>query len=236
LLKKIAVAVMVLSLGACAAPRPRPSVPPAAAPAPNQAGAALQALPPPGPYKIDPGNSELRILVYRAGPFANLGHNHVMVSRAVTGLVQVGSSISTSSFAIEVPAESFVVDDIEARREEGSDFPGDIPADAKSGTRRNMLSPAVLNAAEFPEITLTSATLSGTADALTAGLSISIAGHEASISAPCSLQGDAHSLTAVGSMELRQTAIGMTPYSLLHGALQVQDAMQVKFRIVIPIG
>jgi hypothetical protein len=236
LLKKIGVAVLILSLGACAAPRPRPSAPPAPAPAPNQAGAALQALPPPGPYQIDPSSSELRVLVYRAGPLANLGHNHVMVSRAVTGLVQVGSSVSTSSFAIEVPAESFVVDDIEARREEGSDFPGDIPEDAKSGTRRNMLSPAVLNAAEFPKIIVTGAALSGTPDAFIASLTVNIAGHETSISAPCSLHGDSHTLTAAGAMELRQTAIGITPYSLLHGALQVQDAMQVKFRIVIPIG
>jgi hypothetical protein len=232
LFKRIAVAVLVLSLGACAAPRRHPSAPRP----PNQAGLALQSLPPPGAYKIDSPGSELRVLVYRAGPLANLGHNHVMVSHAVTGLVQVGSSISTSSFSLKVPVESFAVDEREARSEEGDDFPGDIPEDAKTGTRRNMLSAAVLNAAEFPDIAVTSATLSGTADALTAVLSISIAGHEASVSAPCSLQGDAHTLTAVGSVELRQTAIGMTPYSLLHGALQVQDAMQVKFRIVVPIG
>jgi hypothetical protein len=77
--------------------------------------------------------------------------------------------------------------------------------------------------------------LSGTPDALTADLAISVAGHEASVSAPCILQGDAHTLTAVGSMELRQTAIGLTPYSLLRGALQLQDVMQLKFRIVVPI-
>jgi hypothetical protein len=232
LLKRIAVAVLVLSLGACAAPRRHPSVPPA----PNQPGLALRSLPQPGSYQIDPSSSELRVLVYRAGPLANLGHNHVMVSRAVTGLVQVGSSISTSSFSIEVPAESFVIDDIEARRAEGDDFPGDIPEDAKSGTRRNMLSPAVLNEAEFPKITVTGTALSGTPDALIAVLTVGIAGHEANISAPCSLQGDAHTLIAVGSMELRQTAIGIAPYSLLHGALQVQDEMQLKFRIVVPIG
>jgi polyisoprenoid-binding protein YceI len=226
---RIAAAVLVLSLGACAAPRPRP-------PAPQlPAAAALKALPAPGEYKIDTGSSELRILVYRAGPLANLGHNHVMVNRGVTGLVQVGSSISSSSFSLKVPVESFVVDDAQARREEGGDFPGDIPPDAKSGTLRNMLSAAVLNAAEFPEITVSSVTLTGTPDALSAELTISVAGHEAKLSAPCTLQGDAHRMTAAGSMELRQTAIGLAPYSLLHGALQVEDAMTVKFSIVVPI-
>jgi len=159
-----------------------------------------------------------------------------MVNHAVTGLVQVGGSISASSFSLNVPVESFLVDDADARREEGGDFPGEIPEDAKSGTRRNMLSAALLNAAEFPTITVTSVTLSGALDALSADLVISVAGHEASVSAPCLLQGDARTLTAVGSMELRQTAIGLTPYSLLRGALQVRDVMQLRFRIVVPIG
>lgn len=228
---RVAVAAVVLILSACGAPRPRPSAPQP----PVHPAAGLQSLPPPGAYSIDSQDSELRILVYRAGPLANLGHNHVMVSRAVTGLVQVGSSISASSFSLKVPVESFVVDDAEARREAGGDFPGDIPPDAKLGTRRNMLGAAVLNAAEFPVITVTSAALSGTPDELSAELTISVAGHEARILAPCNLQGDAHRLTATGSMELRQTAIGLAPYSLLHGALQVEDAMQLKFSIVVPI-
>src|SRR5258708_20547580 len=115
----MAVAVVVLSLSACGAPRPRPSAPqPAIPPA-----AILESLPPPGAYAIDSQNSELRILVYRAGPLANLGHNHVMVSHSVSGLVQTGSSISSSSFSLKVPVESFVVDDADARREEGGDFP-----------------------------------------------------------------------------------------------------------------
>jgi len=31
---------------------------------------------------------------------------------------------------------------------------------------------------------------------------------------------------------LRQTALGLTPYSLMLGALQVQDAITIKFNIV----
>jgi polyisoprenoid-binding protein YceI len=228
---RMAVAALVLSLCACGAPRPRPSAPQP----PIRTGAALQALPTPGTYKVDSHSSELVLLVYRAGPLANLGHNHVMVSHAVTGAVTIGATLSTSSFTLGVPAESFVVDDPQARRAAGEAFPGDIPEEAKSGTRRNMLSAAVLNAAEFPTITVTSVSLAGTPDTLSAELTINIAGHEAHISAPCSLQGDAHTLTAAGSMELRQTAIGMTPYSLLHGALQVQDAMQLRYSIVVPL-
>ena len=128
---------------------------------------------------------------------------------------------------------AFTVDDAEARAEEGEDFPGDIPEDAKAGTRRNMLGPAVLNAAEFPNLTVSSVSLSGTLQAATAELEIGAAGHHSRISAPLTLQGDAHHLVAIGSMELRQSALGLAPYSLMGGALQVQDAMQLKFKITL---
>jgi hypothetical protein len=224
---RIVAAVLVLSLAACAARHPRPAAP-AAPVLPS-----LQALPAAGEYQIDSSASELRLLVYRAGPLANLGHNHVMVNRAVKGVVQIGAGVSASSFSLSMRADGFVIDDAQSRQEEGVDFPGEIPEDAKAGTRRNMLSGAVLNAAEFPDITVKSTSLSGTLNEMSADLEISAAGHTSKISVPLTLQGDAHHFIAAGSMELRQTALALSPYSLMHGALQVQDAMQLKFKITV---
>ena len=226
---RIATAVLVLCLAACAGPRPRPVAPRM----PGLPAAALPSLPAPGEYRIDSGSSELRLLVYRAGPLANLGHNHVMVNRTLTGVVRIGGSISESSFSLSAPANAFEIDDAQSRGEEGSDFPGDIPDDAKAGTRRNMLSSAVLNAAEFPDIAVKSMSLTGALDALNADLEIVAAGNTSRISVPFTLLGDVHHFTATGSMELRQTALGLTPFSLLHGALQVQDAMRLKFAITV---
>jgi polyisoprenoid-binding protein YceI len=227
--KRAAAALLILCVAACVSPRPRPVAPQSAQPP----GASAQSLPAPGAYPIDSSESELRLLVYRAGPLANLGHNHVMVNRQVTGMVQVGTNISSSSFSLKVPVDDFVVDESQARREEGGDFPAEIPEDARAGTRRNMLSAALLNAAEYPVITVTCTAIDDTAGALTAYLTISVAGQEAKISAPFTLTSDAHHLTATGSMELRQTAIGLKPYSLMLGALQVQDAVRLKFKIVL---
>jgi len=222
---RVAITIAVLSLAACAAQRPRPVT------VQLPAAAALQALPAPGEYPIDSSGSELRLLVYRAGPLANLGHNHVMVSRAATGFVRIGADVPASSFSLRLRADSFVIDDAQSRQEEGGDFPGDIPEDAKAGTRRNMLSSAVLNAAEFPDITVKSVVLTGTLSEPRADMEIGAAGHTSQLSVPLTLQGDANGFTALGAMELRQTALGLVPYSLLHGALQVQDAMQLKFKI-----
>ena len=217
----------MLIVAACAARHPRPAAPPL------RALPGLQSLPAPGEYPIDSSGSELRLLVYRAGPLRNLGHNHVMVNRAVSGRVQIGADASTSAFSLRMRADGFVVDDAQSRQEEGDDFPGEIPEDAKAGTRRNMLSGAVLDAAEFPDITVRSTSLTGPLNALNAALEISAAGHTSRMSVPLSLQGDAHRVIASGSMELRQSALGLVPYSLMHGALQVQDAMQLKFKITV---
>jgi hypothetical protein len=216
------------ALASCAAQRPRPVTPQA----PNPPSASLQSLPAAGTYPIDSSRSELRVLVYRAGPLANLGHNHVLVNHSIKGSVHLADSLASSSFSLSVPAADFVVDDSEARRQEGSDFPGDIPQDAKEGTAHNMLSAALLNATEFPTIAVKSVTIGDPQGQPTVSALIAIAGHESTVSAPFTLQGDTHHFTAVGTFELRQTSIGLKPYSLFGGALQVQDAMQIKLSIV----
>ncbi len=229
--KRIGIALVVLGLAACGAPRPRPAAPQT----PNQPTPSLQQLPAAGTYRIDSSKSELRVLVYRAGALASFGHNHVIVNRAVSGSVQIAATLSSSSFSFSVPVADFIVDDAQSRLQEGGDFPGDIPEDAKSGTYHNLLSAALLNAARFPAITVKSMSITSTQGALSAALTINIAGHESSVHAPFTLESDSHRLTAAGSLELKQTAIGLTPYSLMLGALQVQDAMLLKFRFVVPI-
>jgi hypothetical protein len=224
------IGVLALLLAACGALKGRHAAPPSPGPAPS-----LE-LPLPGrAYQIDENRSELRILVYRAGPLARLGHNHVMVNRRIHGTVNLAQQ-GASAFWLRVPVAEFIVDELQARQEEGSDFAAEVPGDAKSGTLHNMLSAAVLDAAEYPEISINGIAAAGAPDSgaapLVATLTIGVAGHESKIEVPFVLESDSGRLSASGSFELRQSALGLTPYSLMLGALQVQDAMTVKFRIV----
>jgi hypothetical protein len=203
-------------------------------PAPRQA-----APPPPSPravqgirYHIDPAQSELRILVYRAGIMASLGHNHVILNRALSGWVTVGSSPSAAAFALTVPAADFVVDDPEARHQEGADFSEAVPDDAKSGTSRNMLGPAVLDAADHPAVTVRSLTIEETDAGLEATVAIQAAGHESQLAVPFTLDRSSGRLTATGALTVRQTALGLTPLSIFLGALRVEDALGLKFKLV----
>ena len=189
-----------------------------------------------GSYRIDASRSELKILVYRAGPLARFGHNHVMVNRAISGSVEWREE-SLKSWRLVVPAAGFIVDDPQARREEGDEFAGEIPDDARIQTLHNMLSAAVLDADAYPAVTVRSVVGSARQGAAPAGawnatVAISIAGHESVIDVPLTLASDPDRLSASGSMELRQSALGLKPFSLMLGALQVQDALTIKFRIV----
>jgi hypothetical protein len=245
--KGLSVAALALVLAACAAPKARQPVPQSPGESPPPPG-----LPLPGrAFRIDESQSELRILVYRAGPLARLGHNHVMVNRAIRGTVNWADEPGASVFSLIIPAAGFVVDDAQARSEEGPDFSAEIPEDAKSGTLHNMLSASVLDADEFPSITINSIAAAGApgesggapgaatpgavapnTTVLRATVAISVAGHESKLEVPFTLQFDSSRLSATGSMELRQSTIGLTPYSLMLGALQVQDVMKIKFKFV----
>jgi len=228
--KIVGIGVLALSLAACGALKGRHAAPSSPGPAPS-----LE-LPLTGQaYQIDENRSELRILVYRAGALARLGHNHVMVNRRVHGAVSLAPE-GASAFWLRVPVAEFIVDELQARREEGPDFAAEVPDDARSGTLHNMLSAAVLDAAEYPDISINGIAVAGATDSgaapLVATLTIGVAGHESKIEVPFVLESDSGRLSASGSFELRQSALGLTPYSLMLGALQVQDAMTVKFRLV----
>jgi hypothetical protein len=232
--KTFVIGALALALAACGALKPHN----AARPNPDQPPAAMDQGSPGKLYRVDAGRSELRILVYRAGPLARLGHNHVMVNRSLSGEVRLAAAPGACEFRLIVPVAGFVVDDAQARREEGSDFEAQVPEEAKAGTLQNMRSTAVLDADEFPLITVESVAFSAPAaaaagaDSMVATVAIKVAGHESKIDVPLSAQWDSNQLSAAGSAQIRQTALGLTPYSLMLGALQVQDAMTIKFKIV----
>jgi hypothetical protein len=251
--KNLGIGALALVLAACGAFQARhagPIISEAPAPPIDQGSVGTT-------YRIDETESELRILVYRAGPLARLGHNHVMVNRSLRGTVNVADAAGAgaagaSSFWLSVPSAAFDVDEAKARAEEGADFAAAVPDDARSGTLQNMLSAAVLDAAEFPAITVRSAAVASPqgADApgasgatgatgateatrtMVASVTFEVAGHESRIDVPFVLQMESGRLSATGTLELRQSALGVTPYSLMLGALQVQDQMTVKFKIV----
>ncbi len=251
---------------------------------------------------------------------AALGHDHVIVNRAIEGWVNPGDSLAGAAFFLSIPTSGFVVDEAAARAQEGDDFSEEVGEDAKAGTLHNMLSPAVLDAQSHASITVRSISIeaapggaqvpaagaeaqagggarvpagggeaqvgggarvpagggeaqvgggaqvparaaegqaalaeakaSGGAEARAGGarvppaegqgsppgeqatVRISVAGHESTLVVPFTLDTSAGRLHAQAAFTVRQTALGLTPFTALLGALRVEDQLRVKLDLV----
>lgn len=221
--------------GALSACPTRPPAPPAAVRAPSPA-------PPPAPkigrpYDLDPQQSLLLVLVYRGGTLASAGHNHVIASHELTGTAYLPADLQATSFEVHVPVASLTVDEAQLRAAQApADFPPDVSDGAREGTRRNMLSAALLDASEYPEVVLRCSRIEGATQAAggdaTALVEAEVRGRPHAVRVPVhyGLAGD--TLTVSGELRLRQSELGLTPFTALLGALAVEDEMRVNFRIV----
>lgn len=191
-------------------------------------------LPPRGAraYGIVPGDSELRLLVHRAGELAKFGHNHVIISAGVHGKVYRGETAATSAFELTIPVESFQVDPAAARAEEGEAFSSNVSKGAAKGTRDNMLGDKVLDAEHYPDIRVRSVAMTGPMWNPDARMRITLHGVTRDLTAPFSVTEAGNRLVIVGSFSLKQSDFGITPFSALNGGLQVQDIIRVRARIV----
>lgn len=176
--------------------------------------------------------SSLHILVYRGGPMARLGHNHVVSSPNLQGRVWQGVTLEDSGFDITVPVNDLVVDDNAARAAEGEDFPLNVSEDAKLGTKANMLRDTLLDGARFPDIRITSVRVQGDASAPEVTAALRIRDQTRQVTLPVRLQATDTGLRVSGMFQIRQSDFGITPLSIAMGALQVVDAITIKFVLV----
>ena len=59
-----------------------------------------------------------------------------------------------------------------------------------------------------------------------------VRGRVALVEVPVEVVREGPTLTARGAFTLAQSALGLTPFSVFAGALQVRDQLEVRFRIV----
>ena len=224
--RAVVLAACIWTLSSCT-PR-RADVPSTPLPAPVQearvpAGAQI--------LEIDPDRSVVTLLVRRAGPLARLGHNHVITSAQESGRAWLGPEPQQSGFEIRLPVGAFVVDEPAARRAAGPEFPGELPAEAREGTYRNMLRAEVLDGERHPEIVVRASRVSGTWQQPVIVARITLRGTTRDIEVPVELQRDPQSMLAQGTLRIRQSDFGITPFSVGGGAIQVADEVDVSFEI-----
>jgi hypothetical protein len=225
-LRTLAGAILTVLLAGCpSAPRqPESSAPPVpSAPAVVHEGR---------PFAISGAESLLAVLVYRGGALARAGHNHVVASHNLSGTAWVAADIIRSSFEVHVPVNDLVIDETQLRLQEGPEFPPEVPESAKEGTRTNMLGAALLDGASYPEVLLQSESIERTPEGLRAQVRVTVRDQVRSLVVPLTYELANDELRVTGQIGLKQTDLGLTPFSALGGALRVQDEIEIRFRLL----
>jgi hypothetical protein len=219
--------IAVALLSACAPPisRPPPAAPSRPADFPEQeyrqAAAQGRTL-----YQVDPVSSRVVIEVHRAGSLARLGHDHVVTSHDTQGYVLPDAGRAD----LYAELDRFVVDEPALRAEAHFDTQPS-PADI-AGTRRNMLGASVLDAARYPFARVRVTDVTGAGDERVATVAITLHGVTRDLRIPLRMLASADEIDVSGAVTLRQTDFGIVPLSVLGGAIQVEDAIDLRFRIL----
>jgi hypothetical protein len=172
-------------------------------------------------FRIDDKRSLVVIEVRRGGALAQAGHDHVVASHDVQGLVAPKEARAD----LYVELDRLVVDEPALRSEAG--FDTQISEDAISATRANMLG-RVLHAEEHPFALVS---IAGVDANRYLDVAITLNGVTRNTRIPAEIEISADELSVAGSLALDQTDFGITPLSLLGGAIQVQDRVNVRFSI-----
>lgn len=223
LLVRVALLICFGLLGSCTTLSPQPPAP--VITAPTQTMGAQR-------YRIAAEQSTLHILVYRGGGMAHLGHNHVISANTIKGEVWLAQALAQSGFNIEFAVNDLIVDDAAARAAEGADFTTNVNDAAREGTKRNMLKPQLLDGEHYPSIQLRSIAIGGSRELAQVTAQITIKDQTREVTLPVQLRIAQNTLHATGEFVIRQSDFGITPYSVMLGALQVLDQLKIKFELV----
>ena len=182
-------------------------------------------------YKIVAEESLLQILVYRGGAMARLGHNHVIASHLLSGSAYVTEDLAQSRFDAAFPVNELTIDEPAMREMAGADFPPGVPQSARDGTRSNMLSEALLDGAKYPLIRLRATEVVAAGDYFDVDVEITIKDQVRHVHVPTKISVENGTLSASGEFPLKQSELGLKPFSIAMGALLVVDEMRVRFNV-----
>lgn len=218
----------VALLASCARRQPAPDTatpPPAvAAPMPSTDSHAQ--------FRVIESESFLRVKVMRGGPLSRFGHNHVVGGPVFSGQAGLADRLTDSQLELSIRLVDFQVDEPQWRLEAGEAF-ASVPSEEDiAATRLNMMGPGVLDTQTFPVATVGLAGILGTAPDFSVLARITLKGRTRSLPVPVHFERAGQRITASGSFILTQSDFGIEPFSVLLGAIRVQDDLEVRYKIV----
>ena len=180
-------------------------------------------------YRVDPQQSRVFMRTGRDGPMKASGHDHVIASADVEGLVLLSSDPEKSRADLRLPLQQLIVDDPAYRERFGLE--SGLSESAVEGTTRNMQD-KVLESSLFPWATIGVRLLSVQADQALLAVSVTVHGTTFDYRVPAALEIGSEKLGVSGSMTVSHADFGLTPFSAAGGLLRVAEDVEVVFEFV----
>ena len=223
------VLTLVATLTGCAPSERAAERAPRSGTSPGSAVSALSLAPGESRYVLDPADSRLLFYTYRGGKLAQFGHNHVVLARGVAADIAFNPALTGSRFRLRVPLAQLEVDDPQLRAAAGPDFDTKPSAEDVAATKTNMLGERGLDAAKYPSVSVSGRVTEADGANVKLTLALNIHGIKQSQSVPTTVSLAGGQMRIRGALKLNQTDYGITPFSVMLGALTVLDEVAVEF-------
>lgn len=184
--------------------------------------AGCGSAPPAAPAAAETSGNALRILVFRGGAAARLGHNHVLSA------ADLRVDWPDAGPVLRFRLDALAVDPPALRERLGPAFASAVDDGDRAGTRTNLLK--ALDGAAHPEVVVRTVQQVGEGPRRAVEAEISLHGVTRRQWFVAELDGR----RARGEVVIRQSDFGIQPFTVLGGLLAVQDALVVQFELAQP--
>ena len=179
-------------------------------------------------YRLTPGSSNIDIIAGREGPMARFGHDHVISLYAAEGFLTISKPLSGSRGEVRFRVADLKVDEAGKRRQYRLDSEPD--SNDIESTRNNMLF-RVLEANQWPYVFVSINHIDSGPNGWSADIEFRVKDRAFQARLPFSLAKAPGSVRVFGEMALKQSELGLEPFSVLGGGLRVADELRIHFNL-----
>ncbi len=182
-------------------------------------------------YNIDPDRSILKVFVGRAGLLSEMGHNHIVTNRSISGEIEYTPAPGISTATLTLPVADFIIDD-ETERQLAGDGYESVPSESDiQGTQDNMLSEGLLDSENHREIRINISGETYLNSQNIYDVQLAIKDSLITLKLDTRTQRDGDILNIDAFFVLSHAQLNLRPFSVLGGMLKVAEQMRFELHL-----